>query len=275
MTDHSIIKFDSARQALAECKSAIETKQVMDAAEASRVYLQRTQASVEMVNKATEIRLLAEKQMGEFLAESPKQHGSRGVGKSGVVATDSTPTTLAEIGISKDQSARAQKLAALTNEEFQSRIDAVKGKGKLLSTAAVLNPEPEPIQVDETTTVERPKQSLYLPLSKEAVSAGQEAANDSEKLWKLKSSWKQCSKKEKAAFLQWRHCWERDQINAGASATPGRRDSYRLNVGMDVLDIALAQMGRITPDDASYEEAYRGMIEYCEARLAKRKGPDA
>lgn len=72
--------------------------------------------------------------MGEFLADSPKQHGARGVGKSGVVLTDSTPPTLAEIGISKDQSARAQKLAALTNEEFQSRIDAVKGEGRGVNT---------------------------------------------------------------------------------------------------------------------------------------------
>ncbi len=30
-----------------------------------------------MVNKATEIRLLAEKQMGEFLAASPKNEGGR------------------------------------------------------------------------------------------------------------------------------------------------------------------------------------------------------
>lgn len=58
--------------------------------------------------------------MGEFLAVSPKAPAgrpSREIGRGERPITDAP--TLAEIGISKDQSARAQKLAALTNEEFQ------------------------------------------------------------------------------------------------------------------------------------------------------------
>ncbi|WP_038162497.1 hypothetical protein [Verrucomicrobium sp. BvORR106] len=75
------------------------------------------------MTKATEIRLLAEKQMGEFLAESPKNQGAKGsvvTCNSRVPVKDDVPT-LEEIGITKNQSARAQKLAALTNEESLSQ----------------------------------------------------------------------------------------------------------------------------------------------------------
>jgi hypothetical protein len=39
---------------------------------------------VETVNRATEVRLLAERQMGEFLAAMPKNEGARGIGTSAV-----------------------------------------------------------------------------------------------------------------------------------------------------------------------------------------------
>lgn len=81
-----------------------------DVAEAARVYLERTNASVETVNRAAEIRSLAERQMGEFLKVMPKNQGAL-PGKTGSKSEpvlDPTPT-LAEIGISKKQSATAQK----------------------------------------------------------------------------------------------------------------------------------------------------------------------
>lgn len=56
--------------------------------------------------------------MGEFLAVTPKAAAGRPakeIGRGERPINDAP--TLAEIGISKDQSARAQKLAALTDEE--------------------------------------------------------------------------------------------------------------------------------------------------------------
>ena len=59
--------------------------------------------------------------------EPPKQHGARGIGTSGVPLENPTkPATLADIGITKKQSARAQKLAAIPAEEFAERVDAAK-----------------------------------------------------------------------------------------------------------------------------------------------------
>jgi hypothetical protein len=98
----------------------MEAKQIADAAEAARVYLERTHASAETVNRATEIRLLAERQMGEFLQVMPKNEGTRPNREHGgsMQEPPSTPT-LAEIGITKKQSSRAQKLAEIPAPEFK------------------------------------------------------------------------------------------------------------------------------------------------------------
>lgn len=102
------------------------------------MYLERTNASVATVNNATEVRLLAERQMGEFLKQMPKNYGARGVGESGVPPEN---PTLAEIGISKKQSSTAQKLADIPTPEFRERIAVAKAGGEKLSTAKVLEPE--------------------------------------------------------------------------------------------------------------------------------------
>jgi hypothetical protein len=94
---------------------------------AARVYLERTNASVDTVNQAAEIRTLAEKQMGEFLKAMPKATGAAGTGSNQYEVrsqerTAPQPPTLAEIGITKKQSAQAQKLAEIPEEEFKERI---------------------------------------------------------------------------------------------------------------------------------------------------------
>lgn len=143
MNDQPLAKLDIARHALAECKTAMEAKQIADVAEAARVYLERTTASAETVNQATEIRLLAERQMGAFLKAMPKASGKDFTGNGTVSSPKerqpNSPPTLAEIGITDNQSHRAQKLADIPEPEFKERIAVVKAGGEKLSTAKVIN----------------------------------------------------------------------------------------------------------------------------------------
>ena len=75
--------------------------------------------------------------MGEFLASMPKATGTRGnvqevvSGGSREAPPAKAPATLAEIGITKKQSARAQKLAAIPADEFQERVEAAKVDSRL------------------------------------------------------------------------------------------------------------------------------------------------
>lgn len=140
MNDTALLKLDAAQHALAECKTVMEAKQIADVAEAARVYLERTNASVETVNRAAEIRTLAERQMGAFLKQMPKNEGTRPSTEHGgsMKAPPSIPT-LAEIGITKKQSATAQKLADIPEPEFRERIAVAKASGETPTPAKVLS----------------------------------------------------------------------------------------------------------------------------------------
>jgi len=139
MNDNALAKLDAAKIALSECKTVMETKQIADMAEAARVYLERTNASTETVNRATEIRLLAERQMGEFLKHMPKNTGTAGqlVGPGMIGAKREQAPTLKEIGLTHSDSFRAQKLADIPADEFHERIEEAKEAGRL-STSAIL-----------------------------------------------------------------------------------------------------------------------------------------
>ncbi len=145
MHDGALAQLDTARHALAECKTVMEAKQIADAAEAARVYLERTNASAETVNRATEIRLLAERQMGEFLKVMPKSKGgaayhnpdSPRAPKAG--SDESGLTTYGDVGVTRTQAFRSQKLADIPEPEFKERIAVAQASGGKLSTAAVLD----------------------------------------------------------------------------------------------------------------------------------------
>ncbi|MCX5653384.1 MAG: hypothetical protein NTY65_01865 [Planctomycetota bacterium] len=70
---------------------------------------------------------LAERKMGEMLAQTPRAKGARAGGKKEssrghyMQPRDNTPT-LSALGISKRESAEAQKLADLPEPEFQESI---------------------------------------------------------------------------------------------------------------------------------------------------------
>ena len=143
--DIVLVKLDHATIALAECKTAMEAKQIADVAEAARVYLERTKASVDTVNRATEIRLLAERQMGEFLKEMPRNRGNmvvfKGKDSSGShIASqpegDRVPT-LSDMGIERVESSRAQELADIPKAEFTERIEEAKASGEKLTRSTI------------------------------------------------------------------------------------------------------------------------------------------
>lgn len=81
---------------------------------------------------------MAERQMGDFLKEMPKNIGGNPKltprREEGV-----EPKKLQEVGITYQQSSRAQKLAAIPEPEFHERIAVATASGGKLSTAKVVN----------------------------------------------------------------------------------------------------------------------------------------
>lgn len=83
-----------------------------------------------MVEWATEIRVRAERRAGEMLAAMPKASGGERGGRAALDGNRSSPSnpapTLSEIGISKADSSRWQKLAAVPEDQFEQAVAAAK-----------------------------------------------------------------------------------------------------------------------------------------------------
>lgn len=121
---------------LAECKSFDEAKHYHDLAEAARQYAKVSGLGLEAQNHATEIKLRAERRMGEMLRESgihpgqPKKNGNH----AGTILFPS----LREIDVTKRQSSQWQTIATLPKDQFETYIEDTRSRGQELTSIGAL-----------------------------------------------------------------------------------------------------------------------------------------
>lgn len=142
MSEQQITLFDrfrSIEQALIAAHTPLEIKGVIamtDAAVAFAKTYFRDQR--EVVERAKTMKLRAERRLGEVLEQMPKATGAAAGGKKdGPRGTYLEPRgsapTLSELGIDKKLSSRAQRLAAIPEEEFESVATGQKALKDVLS----------------------------------------------------------------------------------------------------------------------------------------------
>jgi hypothetical protein len=111
--------------AIAEAHAIDEVKDIRDKARAIEMYA-RMALNKEAERQATEIRIRAEDRCGELYAAAVKAVGARGnpggQGAPIVRSDDPTAQTLADLGISKQQSSDWQRLAAIPREQFEADL---------------------------------------------------------------------------------------------------------------------------------------------------------
>jgi hypothetical protein len=139
--DAALMRIEEASRILATCKSVDEVKDVRDRAAAVTLYYRQRGASLEAQNDAAEIRLRAERRLGELLRNTPKNRGGRPTetGKA-----DIPVSTLGEIGITKIQSSIWQRIARLALADFEERIAEAKENALELTTTRLLHPPRRP-----------------------------------------------------------------------------------------------------------------------------------
>jgi hypothetical protein len=129
-----LAKYEAARHALQAAHCVDEVKDIRDKAQAMAAYARQAK-DTELIEWATEIKVRAERRAGEMLRETERNLGGRPP-KTG--DTMSPVSKLRDIGVSKKQSERWQKLAAVPEDKFEQAVAAAKDVAGEVTTAAML-----------------------------------------------------------------------------------------------------------------------------------------
>jgi len=139
--------YDAMRRELVLCATTDEVKDIKDRAHAAEVYAKQIH-DTEAEKQLAAIRIRAERRLGEILkeqAEKGERETRGGDKKSKSPEGTLKPQTLADIGISKNESSRCQQLAAIPEPEFEKAIsepDVIPTtKGVLRATGEVMPKE--------------------------------------------------------------------------------------------------------------------------------------
>lgn len=127
----TLAQINAARAALAEAKTLDDIVRIRDVARAAELLLRTVRESGSAALDASEVRILAERQAGELLKATPKRSGGaverEQLSQGAIVA----PASLDELGVTKDESSRWQKLAAVPAgvvSEYVAREKAASGE---------------------------------------------------------------------------------------------------------------------------------------------------
>lgn len=145
----NLVKYDQARNALAACRNVDEIKDISDKSEAMRLYAKQAN-DPEMEQWAAEIKLRAQRAIGEISLGMEKQQGSNGkLPSGGKFKTEA----LADAGISTSSANRYEQLAKITDAKVEELIAKSKEAGKPISVKAVLANTATPKPVKEVAPV--------------------------------------------------------------------------------------------------------------------------
>ena len=134
VSEFRLVKYDAACRALAEARSVDEVKDILDKAIAMACYARQSK-NKDLEADANEIRLRAERRLGEMMDEGKPDRaavgGDRrvndGVSKTPSLTRLSKPT-LIEIGIDKNLAKRARMLRGLSDKEFEAVVKENRAK---------------------------------------------------------------------------------------------------------------------------------------------------
>lgn len=147
--EQELALLDQARVAIAEATTVREAKEIRDRAEMLEVYAKRAEYGSILQEKCAAIKLRAERKAGELLAQMGVQRGR----PSGEAVESGAFQTLDQMGVTRKQSSKWQRLAAIPDETFERELADSPSEAALLRLAKRLErsvrpdrpiPEPHP-----------------------------------------------------------------------------------------------------------------------------------
>ena len=119
-----LVLLDRARTALLEARTVDEVRDLRDKAQAVRAYVRKARLGHNILLEAAAVKLRAERRLGEMLQSLPLARSSPGnqhTPESNEEATSGV--RLKELGITKSESSRLQKIACLPEEKFEGYVE--------------------------------------------------------------------------------------------------------------------------------------------------------
>lgn len=132
-----LIKWEKAKQAIMECKTIDEVKEIRDKAEALRMYAKQSGESLQVQNNVAEIKIRADKRIGEISRDLPTNQfkGLNNVSLSHDGGTTKTQI-LKDAGIKHHE--RFEAIANLPEDLFEQHIEKVKRSNTELTSVGLL-----------------------------------------------------------------------------------------------------------------------------------------
>lgn len=136
--DAVVVSMMRASSALAQAQTIQQTKKILDVAHAAEIYAKRQHLGEEAMGIAASIKVEALRKLGEMLQVAPRATAFLGGTKK--VPTRNDAPTLEELGLTKKESAVAQKLAALPEKEFEQVRDGHMSIAKAIAAVESAKP---------------------------------------------------------------------------------------------------------------------------------------
>jgi hypothetical protein len=163
-----LIRYDAARQALAEAHRVDEVKDIRDKAVAMQAYAKQAK-DTDLITQATEIRMRAERRAGQLAQMKERKERDTGKGnRNPALKSQAATPKLGDFGVTKTQSSRWQKLATLDDKTFETKVENASQRAyDGIVNGLVRDIVPEGTDEEATPSADAPTIMLKTHLGKE------------------------------------------------------------------------------------------------------------
>ena len=119
--NNELVLLQNARTALSQVSTFDDAREIRDKADAVRHYARQAKLGQELVVEAAVLKLRAERRLGEILRETQLATGVEG-NQHADIPGEPNGVLLSELGISKSESSRMQRIAELQEETFETYV---------------------------------------------------------------------------------------------------------------------------------------------------------
>lgn len=150
----ALSRIEAAKRELSQAKDLSQIKKVRDQAQAIKSYIKAQRGSLELMNDASELKLIAERRAGELLEARGEMRGKP--------SKLSQRETISHLGIDRNESSRWQAEATIPEKQFQGYIKECRQENEEITQAGLLRK----VRAERTAEARETAGKLVIPKGK-------------------------------------------------------------------------------------------------------------